>query len=131
MLRRDGQDLATISAAFSKKDGIRSWCAAELVMLARILEKARDLGKDHEDVIVRTGLQRIVDLCQSRSSGLPPHIRDAVDRLANVARDFDSIHAEIRPGWVTARAQAMALRAVLQQATTCRSCAAAESGEPA
>lgn len=110
----DHEEIGRVKRVFGASE-ISTSIAAELAVLADALEKARDLGGGGEDVIVRTGYASLADLCRGRIPRGSPDLKEWIDRLGEVARNFAEVRAVVSPGWVTARPHDLAVRAVLDQ----------------
>jgi len=108
-----GEELARFQECYRRPD-IRSPLGAELRILATTLEWAQERGGMGETVTVRTRQGSLPAACQGRGEASRPEIQVLVESLERIALDFEGVHAEIAPGWVTAPAQEAALRAVVQ-----------------
>jgi hypothetical protein len=107
-----GEELVRFGALY--RDGrVRSALGAELAILAAALDWARVHGGRGEHVTVRSGLGELASTCRSRGRAGDPEIRDLLERLEDVARDFDGLHALVSAGGVTAPALEAAVRAAL------------------
>jgi hypothetical protein len=114
LLRSDGEELARLQQRHGAGP-VRSGLGAELAILSQALRRALDRGDGGEAVIVRTGLGSLAAACRSGGKAAPPDLRDLLDELETLAREFPEIRAVVSPGWVTARAEDLALRAILGQ----------------
>jgi len=107
-----GVELARFHESYRRAD-IRSPLGAELRMLGTALEWAREHGGMGEVVVVRTGLGSLARAVQGRGEAWTPEIQSLVVSLERVARDFEGVHAEIAPAWITAPALEAALRSLI------------------
>ncbi len=112
VIHSERQELGRVKRVFQSGEASTS-IAAELIVLAEALEKAREHGASGEDVIVRTGYAAMADLCREGGARSAPGLQDLVERLSELARSFSEIRAVVSPGWVTARPHDLAVRAVL------------------
>lgn len=107
-----GEELARLQEVH-RRGPVRSALAAELAVLAAALRRALERGEGGEPVVLRTGLDSVAGLCRRRDRAASPELRAALEELAGLAREFPELRAVVSPGWVTARAQDLALRSVL------------------
>jgi len=112
LLRRDGEELARLQQRHGDSP-VRSGLGAELAILSKALRWALERGDGGEPVIVRTGLGSLAAACRSGGKAPPPDLREPLAELETLAREFAEIRAVVSPGWVTARAQDLALRSIL------------------
>ncbi len=87
-------------------DGGKRGLDAELAVLADALHRALERGGGGDSVVVRTGQASLATACRSG-----PHAAT----LAALAREFEQLRCVVSPGWVTARAQDLALRLMLSR----------------
>jgi hypothetical protein len=115
ILLENKEELGRVHVAFGRGE-VQTSAAAELAGLALALERACRLGRDGEEVLVRTGAPTLVDLCRGRRCGGDPGLEAWIQRLADVGPRFEGVRAIAAPAWVTAQAQDLALRAALGRA---------------
>ena len=107
-------EIARIRRGFSAGD-LRSWSAAEIATLVAALEELLRRHLGGEEVLVRTGLSRLVDVARGMSGRATEDALPWIDRLRAIAPEFAEIRAVVSLGWVTVPAQDLALRAVLER----------------
>jgi hypothetical protein len=112
LLRSDGEELARLQQRHGAGP-VRSGLGAELAILSKALRWALERGDGGEAVIVRTGLGSLAAACRSGGKAPPPDLREPLAELETLAREFAEIRAVVSPGWVTARAEDLALRSIL------------------
>ncbi len=112
VIHSERQEIGRVKRVFQAGE-VGTSIAAELVVLAEALEKAREQGGSGEDVIVRTGYAAMADLCRGGVARSAPELQELVERLGELATSFSEIRALVSPGWVTARPHDLAVRAVL------------------
>jgi hypothetical protein len=114
VIMSESGEIGRVKRMFGSSE-LSSSIAAELAVLADALEKAHGAGGGGEAVVVRTGFASLADLCRGRIPRGSPDLRDWIDRVGEVAKNFAEIRAVVSPGWVTARPHDLAVRAVLDQ----------------
>jgi hypothetical protein len=112
LVRSDGEELARLQQRHGAGP-VRSGLGAELAILSKALRWALERGDGGEAVIVRTGLGSLAAACRGGGKAPPPDLRETLAELEALAREFPEIRAVVSPGWVTARAEDLALRSIL------------------
>jgi hypothetical protein len=115
VLLENKEEFGRVQTAFGRGE-VGTSVAAELVGLALALEKACRLGRDGEEVLVRTGVPALVDLCRGRRPGWDPGLEAWIRRLQDAGPRFAGVQAIAAPAWVTTQAQDLALRAAFGRA---------------
>lgn len=87
VLLSEREEIGRVKQSFAAGE-LSSSIAVELAILAQALQKAKDLGRSGEEVIVRTGYASLADLCRGRSSRQAPDVEERVTRLSEIAREF-------------------------------------------
>ncbi len=114
VIKSETGEIGRVKKAFRSSE-LSSSLAVEIMILAEALEKVLASEGRGERVVVRTGYSSLADLCKGRGLKGTPELKEVVDRLSEMAKDFAEIQAVVSPGWVTARPHDLAVRAVLDQ----------------
>lgn len=114
LLLSEREEIGRVKQSFAAGE-LSSSIAVELAILAEALQKAKDLGRSGEEILVRTGYATLADLCRGRVSRMTPDVEERLARLSEIAGNFAEVKAVVSPGWVTARPHDLAVRAVLDR----------------
>lgn len=114
IIKSEAGEIGRVKKAYRSTE-LSTSVAVEIMILAEALEKVLASEGRGERVVIRTGYSSLADLCKGRLPKGTPELREVIDRLGEMAKDFSEIQAVVSPGWVTARPHDLAIRAVLDQ----------------